>query len=188
MTKSLAETARDLVGVHRNELELHKSTEWCAEGTSYIIANSNISDNAKKVQSISCNDMYRYMTDNPEWAEPDDMPKVNDIAFFDWNRQADGGKPLDHVGVIIEIIDGFTVKTVEGNTTGDDGINDGRYHIKTRTLHPNETQYPDKYMRYTGTAQPQKIAPDVLSVTELEYICNDIQQCVNALKNYIDKH
>ena len=43
-------------------------------------------------------------------------PKPGDLAFFDF---AEGGNPIDHVGIVVrDNLDG-TVTTIEGNTSGD---------------------------------------------------------------------
>lgn len=43
-------------------------------------------------------------------------PKQGDIVFFDF---AEGGNPVDHVGIVVKDNGDGTVTTIEGNTSGD---------------------------------------------------------------------
>jgi hypothetical protein len=43
-------------------------------------------------------------------------PQVGDLVFFDF---ADGGNPVDHVGIVARDNGDGTVTTIEGNTSGD---------------------------------------------------------------------
>ena len=43
-------------------------------------------------------------------------PKAGDIVFFDF---AEGGNPIDHVGIVVRDNGDGTVTTIEGNTSGD---------------------------------------------------------------------
>lgn len=43
-------------------------------------------------------------------------PTVGDLAFFDF---AEGGNPIDHVGIVARDNGDGTVTTIEGNTSGD---------------------------------------------------------------------
>lgn len=185
---NIIETAMSHVGKSREELKLNKSTEWCAEEASNIIELSDILEGAKQVQSISCNDMYTAMCNSPYWVEPEDYPKSGDFAFFDWNREHDGGKPLDHVGVVVEVIDRFKVKTVEGNTQNDAGVNDGVVHLKVRELHPNVSSYPDRYMRYIGRSitTPGTAAEMTEEVKTLRQNLQDLNNKIEKIKKILD--
>ena len=52
------------------------------------------------------------------WSAATYKPKPGDLAFFDF---AEGGNPIDHVGIVIADNGDGTVTTVEGNTTGPKG-------------------------------------------------------------------
>ena len=87
----IATIAGTFLGKTKEEVGIKKSVEWCAEFVSIVLEKSDIKGN--KPCSISCNDLIAQMRTSEFWYEPQDDPQRNDIIFFDWNRQSDGGKP-----------------------------------------------------------------------------------------------
>ena len=139
---NIASIAEMLLGKTKEEDGIKKSVEWCAEFVSSVIGKSAIKGN--KPESISCNDLIAQMRNSEFWYEPDDEPQRNDIIFFDWNRQHDGGKPLDHVGIIINCDDGY-ITYIDGNSG--DGKKVAMHTIPISSLNFSGN-YQDYYMRY----------------------------------------
>ena len=138
----IATIAETFLGKTKEEVGIKKSVEWCAEFVSIVLAKSAIKGN--KPESISCNDLIAQMRTSEFWYEPQNAPQRNDIIFFDWNRQADSGKPLDHVGIITKYENGY-ITYIDGNS------GDGkRVAIHTRLISALRFsgEYQDYYMRY----------------------------------------
>lgn len=180
-----AEYALSCVGKTRTELNLNKSTEWCAEFVSHVI--TTCIPELKDVTSISCNEMKKLMLDSGLFYEPDDAPKVNDIGFIDWNRGANGDtvRPLDHVVVIVGDYGDLYVDYVDGNSSDGGGNGpDGKVcrHNKYRM---NVTdQYPDYYLRLksefiTDTKNDRK--PDTDLIMKLQSIRDNLSDIINEL-------
>ena len=139
---NIAEIAETLLGKTKEEVGIKKSVEWCAEFVSIVLAKSAIKGN--KPCSISCNELIAQMRKSEFWYEPQNEPDRNDIIFFDWNRQSDGGKPLDHVGIITNYDDGY-ITYIDGNSV--DGKKVSMHTIPISALRFSG-QYQDYYMRY----------------------------------------
>ena len=139
---NIAEIAETFLGKTKEEVGIKKSVEWCAEFVSIVLEKSDIKGN--KPCSISCNDLIAQMRNSEFWYEPQNEPERNDIIFFDWNRQSDCGKPLDHVGIIINYDDGY-ITYIDGNSG--DGKKVAMHTIPISTL-SFSGQYQDYYMRY----------------------------------------
>ena len=58
-------------------------------------------------------------------------PTVGDLAFFDF---AEGGNPIDHVGIVVQLLSNGTVTTIEGNTSATNQSNGGNVERRTRNL------------------------------------------------------
>lgn len=56
-------------------------------------------------------------------------PKVGDIVFY----QFPGSSRINHVGLVIEIVNKTTIKTIEGNTSTGNDSNGGAVMVRTRT-------------------------------------------------------
>jgi hypothetical protein len=79
---------------------------WCAHQVGLKIPNVvSTSDGAEKFKGIGA-------WSNAETAKP----KAGDLAFFDFVK---GGKPIEHVGIVVRDNQDGTVTTIEGNTSGD---------------------------------------------------------------------
>lgn len=145
---TIAEKALSIVGMTRDQLGLHESTEWCAETVSYILKCTV--DPRSEVKSISCNNMLSLMRHHPEWYEPDDMLRISDVLFIDHDRDRDPLKdtlPLDHIAIVVQIDDDGTVWYVDGNGDSSGKVQKRSRHISTFDFN---CDYPDYYMRYRG--------------------------------------
>ena len=160
MNDKIALFAESCVGKSRNDLNLHRSTEWCAETVSFILRHTVDPDG--EVDSISCNEMRKKMKNSPNWDEPDGELERGDIFFFDHDRERDplkDSKPLDHVAVVIKV-EGNYVHYVDGN-----GDQSGLVLARSRNINTFnfDCAYPDYYMRYVGD---EKKAEPVENKTE----------------------
>lgn len=146
---NIATTAGTFLGKTKEEVGIKKSVEWCAEFVSIVFEKSDIKGN--KPCSISCNELIAQMRNSEFWYEPQDDPQRNDIIFFDWNRQADGGKPIDHVGIITKYENGY-ITYIDGNS-GDGKI--VSIHTIPISALRFSGQYQDYYMRYIENETPE---------------------------------
>jgi len=79
---------------------------WCAAQVGLKIPNVvSTTDGATKFQGIGA-------WSNAATAKP----TVGDLVFFDF---AEGGNPIDHVGIVARNNQDGTITTIEGNTSGD---------------------------------------------------------------------
>lgn len=146
---NIATIAGTFLGKTKEEVGIKKSVEWCAEFVSIVLEKSDIKGN--KPCSISCNELISQMRNSEFWYEPEDSPQRNDIIFFDWNRQSDGGKPLDHVGIITSYDKGY-ITYIDGNSG--DGKRVSIHTIPISALRFSGT-YQDYYMRYREIETPE---------------------------------
>jgi surface antigen len=79
---------------------------WCANQVGLKIPNVvSTTDGAQKFQGTG------------RWANAETAkPAPGDLAFFDF---AEGGNPIDHVGIVVRDNGDGTIVTIEGNTSGD---------------------------------------------------------------------
>ena len=139
---NIATIAGTCLGKTKEEVGIKKSVEWCAEFVSIVLEKSDIKGN--KPYSISCNELISQMRNSEFWYEPQNDPQRNDIIFFDWNRQFDGGKPLDHVGIVTSYGNEY-ITYIDGNSG--DGKRVSIHTIPISALRFSG-QYQDYYMRY----------------------------------------
>ena len=155
---NIATIAGTFLGKTKEEVGIKKSVEWCAEFVSIVLEKSAIKGN--KPESISCNELIAQMRASEFWYEPQDAPQRNDIIFFDWNRQADGGKPLDHVGIITSYDKGY-ITYIDGNSG--DGKRVCIHTIPISALRFSGT-YQDFYMRYREIETPENNKVDTATL------------------------
>ena len=185
MYMTIYETACSFEGKDRDDLNLHKSLDWCAETVEQEIQRSDILEEAKTVTSISCNQMLRKMRENPYWTEPEDDMKPGDVFFFNWGHDYDPEGDLDHVGIVVEVYDNYIV-TMEGNSEGRENWRKVKRVTHNRCNLNFNCAYPDFYMRYTGPIDetPKTEEP---AVVEEKTTCYNIK--INGIldKTIIDK-
>ena len=155
---NIATIAGTFLGKTKEEAGIKKSVEWCAEFVSIVLEKSDIK--GIKPRSISCNDLIAQMRNSEFWDEAQDAPQRNDIIFFDWNRQSDGGKPLDHVGIITSYDKGY-ITYIDGNSG--DGKRVSIHAIPISTLRFSGT-YQDYYMRYREIETPENNKVDTATL------------------------
>ena len=155
---NIATIAGTFLGKTKEEVGIKKSVEWCAEFVSIVLEKSDIKGN--KPESISCNDLIAQMRNSEFWYEPQDNPQRNDVIFFDWNRQSDGGKPLDHVGIITKYENGY-VTYIDGNSG--DGKRVLIHTIPISSLRFSG-KYQDYYMRYREIETPENNKADTATL------------------------
>lgn len=155
---NIATIAETFLGKTKEEAGIKKSVEWCAEFVSIVLEKSDIKGN--KPCSISCNELISQMRNSEFWYEPQTEPERDDIIFFDWDRQHDGGKPLDHVGIIIHYDDGY-ITYIDGNSG--DGKKVSMHTIPISALRFSG-QYQDYYMRYREIETPENKTIDTATL------------------------
>ena len=155
---NIATTAETFLGKTKEEVGIKKSVEWCAEFVSIVLEKSAIKGN--KPCSISCNQLVPQMRKSEFWYEPKSEPDRDDIIFFDWNRQHDGGKPLDHVGIITKYENGY-ITYIDGNSG--DGKKVSIHTIPISALRFSGT-YQDYYMRYKEIETPENNKVDTATL------------------------
>lgn len=179
---TFSEYAYECLNKSRAELDLNKSTEWCAEFVSHVITTCR--PDLESVTSISCNDMKKLMLDSGLFYEPDDAPMINDIVFFDWNRGSNGDtvKPLDHVGVVTHGYGDLYIDYIDGNSD-DSGL------VKLHTEHRLTVNgdYPDYYLRLKPDTNRESFHTIVSNadiydtITKLQSIRDSLNDLINEL-------
>lgn len=181
--EEIVRIAKSDVGKSRDEVGCPGDYAWCAAWASSVL---NRADIGEKVTSDSCTLMQRYMSESPDWSEPDDWPIPGDYIFFDWDNNKYEERPLDHVGICIEFqhdtkqityVNGngssphyVTRQVINVNAKGDDGHNLVAYwmrYIGDRKEHP-----PDDVQTETEPVEkPEDKVPEnkevVLKVRQL---------------------
>ena len=86
---------------------------WCGSFCMWVAAQVSL----KIPNVVSTTDGAAKFQGTGAWSNNETAkPKPGDLAFFDF---AEGGNPIDHVGIVVrDNLDG-TVTTIEGNTSGD---------------------------------------------------------------------
>lgn len=178
MTKAelIAKIAREKIDKTRNELGM-QCKEWCAEFTSLVLTESGISG----VQSISCNDMKKVMSDSSEWSEPESFPTTGDIVFFDWDGKNDPlyeTKPLDHVGIVDYFDDEYDIiHYINGNGNSNTVVTE-----QSVSVHNPAVAY---WMRYKDTDtnnRKQEIYNEIKNLqSKRDELNNRINELINSL-------
>jgi hypothetical protein len=101
---------------------------WCGSFCNWILAQANV-----KVHSVVATAVGAHkFKEISRWNE---MPELGDLAFMDFPH--DGVDRISHVGIVVGI-DGKTITTIEGNTSGNgDQRNGGMCVQKTRGYEKN---------------------------------------------------
>lgn len=101
------------------------------------------------------------------WTDAKDAkPAPGDIVYFDF---AEGGAPIEHVGIVVKDNGDGTVTTIEGNTAGDkkkstSQRNGGEAVVKIRAYKTNKKKIPSFIVgfgrpNYKGNEVTAKIVP-----------------------------
>lgn len=156
MTKreEIVKIATSDIGKNRVDVGCAGDYAWCAAWASTVL---NRADIGEGVTSDSCTLMQRYMSESPEWSEPDDWPIPGDYIFFDWDNKKEE-RPLDHVGICVGFYDG-TIVYVNGNGDSSDYVT--REEINVNAKGKDGHNLVAYWMRYVGDEEePENTAED----------------------------
>ena len=115
---------------------------WCGSFCNWVLAQAGV-----KVHSVVSTAVGAHkFKEIGRWHE---MPGLGDLAFMDFPH--DGVDRISHIGIVVGI-DGNTVTTIEGNTSGTgDQRNGGMVMVKKRTIGKEVVGFGrPKYKPYKG--------------------------------------
>ena len=159
MTKreEIVKIAKGDIGKNRVEVGCAGDYAWCAAWASTVL---NRADIGEEVTSDSCTLMQRYMSESPDWSEPDDWPIPGDYIFFDWDNNKAEERPLDHVGICVKFDPHYeTITYVNGNGSSDWYVTEQEIGVEARGSDGhNLVAY---WMRYVGDEkEPENVTED----------------------------
>ena len=98
---------------------------WCGSFCNWVLAQAGV-----KIHSVVSTAIGAHkFKEISRWSE---TPEIGDLCFMDFPH--DGIDKISHVG-IVAAIDGKTITTIEGNTSGSgDQRNGGMVMVKSRTI------------------------------------------------------
>ena len=115
---------------------------WCGSFCNWVLAQAGV-----KIHSVVSTAVGAHkFKEISRWSE---IPAIGDLAFMDFPH--DGVDRISHVGIVAGI-DGKTITTIEGNTSGSgDQRNGGMVMIKQRTIGKEVVGFGrPKYVPYKG--------------------------------------
>lgn len=115
---------------------------WCGSFCNWVLAQAGV-----KVHSVVSTAVGAHkFKEIARWHE---VPAIGDLAFMDFPH--DGVDRISHIGIVVGI-DGKTVTTIEGNTSGTgDQRNGGMVMVKQRTVGKEVVGFGrPKYVPYKG--------------------------------------
>jgi hypothetical protein len=115
---------------------------WCGSFCNWVLATAGV-----KVHSLVSTAVGAHkFKEISRWQE---IPAIGDLAFMDFPH--DGVDRISHIGIVAGI-DGKTIVTIEGNTSGSgDQRNGGMVMVKTRTIGKEVVGFGrPKYVPYKG--------------------------------------
>ena len=115
---------------------------WCGSFCNWVLAQAGV-----KVHSVVSTAVGAHkFKEIGRWHE---VPAIGDLAFMDFPH--DGVDRISHIGIVVGI-DGKTVTTIEGNTSGTgDQRNGGIVMVKQRTIGKEVVGFGrPKYVPYKG--------------------------------------
>ena len=115
---------------------------WCGSFCNWVLAQAGV-----KVHSVvsTANGAHKFK----EIARWHEVPALGDLAFMDFPH--DGVDRISHIGIVVGI-NGKTITTIEGNTSGTgDQRNGGMVMVKQRTIGKEVVGFGrPKYVPYKG--------------------------------------
>jgi hypothetical protein len=115
---------------------------WCGSFCNWVLAQAGV-----KVHSVVSTALgaHKFKETSRYFSEP----AIGDLAFMDFPH--DGVDRISHVGIVVGI-DGKTITTIEGNTSGSgDQRNGGMVMVKHRTVGKEVVGFGrPKYVPYKG--------------------------------------
>jgi hypothetical protein len=129
---------------------------WCGSFCNWVLAQAGVKIPNVVITAVGAHKFKEI----GRWHE---VPAIGDLAFMDFPH--DGVDRISHIGIVVAI-DGKTITTIEGNTSGTgDQRNGGMVMVKTRTIGKEVVGFGrPKYVPYKGefptveVSQPKKIA------------------------------
>jgi hypothetical protein len=129
---------------------------WCGSFCNWVFAQAGV-----KVHSVVLTPIGAHkFKETARWHE---KPAIGDLAFMDFPH--DGVDRISHVGIVVGI-EGNTITTIEGNTSGTgDQRNGGMVMIKRRTVgkevvgfgRPKLVPYLGEYPKIDVPQSPKKL-------------------------------
>lgn len=139
--------ARDEIGVAETGDNLVKYNNenglpWCGYFIDWVAKRAGV----KKLPSqISTIQGAHKMKEFNCWV--DGAPQAGDLVYMGWS----GAGQIDHIGLVVEIIDKKTVLTIEGNTSDKNQANGGMVMVKERTIGKEIVGFArPKYLAFDG--------------------------------------
>jgi len=129
---------------------------WCGSFCNWVMAQAGV-----KIPTVVSTAVGAHkFKEIGRWHE---VPAIGDLAFMDFPH--DGVDRISHIGIVVAI-DGKTITTIEGNTSGTgDQRNGGMVMVKQRTIGKEVVGFGrPKFKPYKGefpvveVSQPKKIA------------------------------
>lgn len=102
--------------------------EWCAVFVSWCAGQNGYIDAGSVPKFAGCMQGSHWFMERNLWMPRGYLPLPGEIIFFDW----DGDELPDHVG-IVEVCDGSTVYTIEGNTS--DSVARRTYSVNSQYIY-----------------------------------------------------
>ena len=122
---------------------------WCGSFCNWVLAQAGV-----KVHSVVSTAVGAHkFKEIGRWHE---VPALGDLAFMDFPH--DGVDRISHIGIVVAI-DGKTITTIEGNTSGTgDQRNGGMVMVKQRTIGKEVVGFGrPKYVPYKGEFPTVKV-------------------------------
>jgi hypothetical protein len=125
---------------------------WCGSFCNWVLAQATV-----KVHSVVGTAVGAYkFKEIGRWHE---TPLPGDLAFMDFPH--DGVDRISHIGIVVSV-DGKTITTIEGNTSGTgDQRNGGMVMVKQRTIGREVVGFGrPKYVPYKGEMPTVELKPE----------------------------
>jgi hypothetical protein len=109
--------------------------DWCAKRAGIKKLPSQIStiQGANKMKEFGC------------WV--DGLPELGDLVYMGFS----GKNTIEHIGLVVGLIDKKQVVTIEGNTSGKNEANGGMVMVKVRTIGKEIVGFArPKYLAFSG--------------------------------------
>ena len=114
---------------------------WCGSFCNWVLAQAGVKNHSVVSTAVGAHKFKEIS----RWNE---IPAIGDLAFMDFPH--DGVDRISHVGIVVGI-DGKTITTIEGNTSGSgDQRNGGMVLLKVRTADVIVGYGRPKYVPYKG--------------------------------------
>ncbi len=126
---------------------------WCGSFCNWVLAQAGV-----KVHSVVGTAVGAHkFKEIGRWHE---TPLLGDLAFMDFPH--DGVDRISHIGIVVSV-DGKTITTIEGNTSGTgDQRNGGMVMVKQRTIGKEVVGFGrPKYVPYKGDMPTVEIQSEV---------------------------